>query len=60
MTYAGGGKSIDDLARVFSLGNGKVGLTFGSALDIFGGAGVRCVLLCVQCDGTGSFLYVQV
>ncbi|KAI9264859.1 Phosphoribosylformimino-5-aminoimidazole carboxamide ribotide isomerase [Phascolomyces articulosus] len=39
-TYAGGGKSIEDLALVNSLSNGKVDLTFGSALDIFGGNGV--------------------
>ncbi|ORX57664.1 Phosphoribosylformimino-5-aminoimidazole carboxamide ribotide isomerase [Hesseltinella vesiculosa] len=39
-TYAGGGKSIDDLGLVDKLSNGKVDLTFGSALDIFGGSGV--------------------
>ena len=39
-TYAGGGKDIADLARVEALTSGKVGLTFGSALDIFGGKGV--------------------
>ncbi len=36
-TYAGGAKSLDDLARVDALGSGKVDLTIGSALDIFGG-----------------------
>ncbi|KAJ3290247.1 Enzyme that catalyzes the fourth step in the histidine pathway [Borealophlyctis nickersoniae] len=40
-TYAGGGKDISDLALVERLSNGKVDLTFGSALDIFGGSGVR-------------------
>ncbi|KAL7422217.1 Enzyme that catalyzes the fourth step in the histidine pathway [Cryptotrichosporon argae] len=40
-TYAGGAKDIDDLARVDALSHGKVDLTFGSSLDIFGGAGVR-------------------
>ena len=39
-TYAGGAKSLDDLDRVDSLSNGKVDLTIGSALDIFGGSGV--------------------
>lgn len=39
-TYAGGAYSIEDLARVKELSNGKVDLTFGSALDIFGGSGV--------------------
>jgi len=40
-TYAGGAKSIDDLERVSSVGKGRIDLTIGSALDIFGGAGVR-------------------
>ncbi|KAJ3134630.1 Enzyme that catalyzes the fourth step in the histidine pathway [Geranomyces variabilis] len=40
-TYAGGGKEIDDLALVKRLSDGKVDLTFGSALDMFGGTGVR-------------------
>jgi phosphoribosylformimino-5-aminoimidazole carboxamide ribotide isomerase len=39
-TYAGGGRSIDDLARVRDLSEGRVHLTFGSALDLFGGGGV--------------------
>lgn len=40
-TYAGGGRSIDDLARVAELSDNRVHLTFGSALDLFGGRGVR-------------------
>lgn len=36
-TYAGGAKSIDDLQRVQELSDGRVDLTYGSALDIFGG-----------------------
>ena len=40
-TYAGGGKSLDDLALVDRLSNGKVDLTIGSALDLFGGTGVK-------------------
>ncbi|KAI8988750.1 hypothetical protein BDB01DRAFT_567024 [Pilobolus umbonatus] len=39
-TYAGGGRSMEDLKLVDSLSNGRVDLTFGSALDIFGGCGV--------------------
>ena len=39
-TYAGGAKSLDDLDTVNSLSDGKVDLTIGSALDIFGGSGV--------------------
>lgn len=41
MTYAGGAKSISDLAEVTRLSGGKVDLTIGSALDIFGGHGVK-------------------
>ncbi|MEE3327988.1 MAG: phosphoribosylformimino-5-aminoimidazole carboxamide ribotide isomerase [Myxococcota bacterium] len=40
-TYAGGGREIDDLQRVADLSQGRVDLTFGSALDLFGGEGVR-------------------
>jgi phosphoribosylformimino-5-aminoimidazole carboxamide ribotide isomerase len=39
-TYAGGAKSVDDLNLVRALSNGKIDLTIGSALDIFGGSGV--------------------
>jgi len=41
LTYAGGANSIADLEEVTRLGNGKVDLTIGSALDIFGGSGVK-------------------
>lgn len=41
VTYAGGGRSIDDLELVKGLSKGKVDLTIGSALDIFGGLGVN-------------------
>ena len=40
MTYAGGANSLADLEAVTRLGGGKVDLTIGSALDIFGGNGV--------------------
>ena len=40
-TYAGGAKSLEDLDAVQRLGQGRVDLTIGSALDIFGGSGVR-------------------
>jgi phosphoribosylformimino-5-aminoimidazole carboxamide ribotide isomerase len=39
-TYAGGASSLADLEAVTQLGQGKVNLTIGSALDIFGGSGV--------------------
>ncbi|KAK1751707.1 1--5-methylideneamino imidazole-4-carboxamide isomerase [Echria macrotheca] len=40
VTYAGGGRNLDDLERVKRLSNGQVDLTIGSALDVFGGSGV--------------------
>jgi phosphoribosylformimino-5-aminoimidazole carboxamide ribotide isomerase len=39
--YAGGGKSIDDLLLVDRLSRGRVDLTYGSALDLFGGTQVK-------------------
>lgn len=39
-TYAGGARSLDDLKKVSELSSGKLDLTIGSALDIFGGEGV--------------------
>ena len=41
MTYAGGARSLEDLESVTRAGQGKVDLTIGSALDIFGGSGVK-------------------
>ncbi|HOW67857.1 MAG TPA: phosphoribosylformimino-5-aminoimidazole carboxamide ribotide isomerase [Candidatus Paceibacterota bacterium] len=40
-TYAGGARSLADLEAVTELGQGRIDLTIGSALDIFGGTGVR-------------------
>jgi phosphoribosylformimino-5-aminoimidazole carboxamide ribotide isomerase len=40
-TYAGGANSLADLEAVTQLGQGRVDLTIGSALDIFGGSGVK-------------------
>ena len=40
VTYAGGARSMSDLERVDELSAGRVDLTIGSALDIFGGSGV--------------------
>jgi phosphoribosylformimino-5-aminoimidazole carboxamide ribotide isomerase len=39
-TYAGGARSLDDLRTVHAISDGRVDLTIGSALDIFGGTGV--------------------
>jgi len=41
VTYAGGAKSLADLEETTRLGKGRVDLTIGSALDIFGGSGVK-------------------
>jgi phosphoribosylformimino-5-aminoimidazole carboxamide ribotide isomerase len=40
-TYAGGARSLADLITVDRLSQGRIDLTVGSALDIFGGTGVR-------------------
>lgn len=50
MTYAGGANSLEDLELVTWLGRNKVDLTIGSALDIFGGKGVRYEE-CVEFNG---------
>jgi phosphoribosylformimino-5-aminoimidazole carboxamide ribotide isomerase len=41
VTYAGGARSLADLETVAQIGQGRIGLTIGSALDIFGGKGIR-------------------
>ena len=41
VTYAGGGRNLEDLDKVKELSEGRVNLTIGSALDIFGGKGVQ-------------------
>jgi phosphoribosylformimino-5-aminoimidazole carboxamide ribotide isomerase len=40
VTYAGGAATMDDLRLVESAGQGKVDVTVGSALDLFGGKGL--------------------
>lgn len=40
VTYAGGARSLQDLVTVHESSRGRVDLTIGSALDIFGGSGV--------------------
>lgn len=41
ITYAGGARNLDDLKLVKELSDGKIDLTIGSALDVFGGVGVK-------------------
>ncbi|GAX84923.1 hypothetical protein CEUSTIGMA_g12344.t1 [Chlamydomonas eustigma] len=38
VTYAGGARTLEDLERVRVAGQGRVDITVGSALDIFGGS----------------------
>ena len=40
-TYAGGARTLEDLQTVTAMGRGRIDLTIGSALDLFGGSGVR-------------------
>ena len=47
-TYAGGARSLSDLEEVTEISKGRIDLTIGSALDIFGGSGVtygECVAI---------------
>lgn len=41
LTYAGGAATMEDVLLVDSAGQGKVDVTVGSALDLFGGSGLR-------------------
>ncbi|SIT10261.1 1-(5-phosphoribosyl)-5-[(5-phosphoribosylamino)methylideneamino] imidazole-4-carboxamide isomerase [Neptunomonas antarctica] len=50
VTYAGGARSLEDLQQVSQLSAGKVDLTIGSALDIFGGNGVT-LDACIEWNG---------
>ena len=51
VTYAGGARSLQDLELVKTLSKGKVDLTIGSALDIFGGSGVT-LKDCINWNGS--------
>ena len=52
-TYAGGANSLADLEEVTRVGGGRVDLTIGSALDIFGGTSVTYAE-CVRFNRTGK------
>lgn len=41
VTYAGGARTMADVWALKEAGNGRVDVTVGSALDIFGGSGIR-------------------
>jgi phosphoribosylformimino-5-aminoimidazole carboxamide ribotide isomerase len=51
MTYAGGAATMDDVRLVAEAGRGKVDVTVGSALDLFGGGGIRYSDLVAMCRG---------
>lgn len=53
ITYAGGARHVGDLELVDRLSGGRVDLTFGSALDIFGGSGVTLAELVQWNRGRG-------
>lgn len=40
-TYAGGAREIEDLQKIQDIGQGKLALTIGSALDVFGGTLIK-------------------
>ena len=40
-TYAGGARWLGDLEEVTRIGKNRIDLTIGSALDVFGGKGVK-------------------
>lgn len=46
VTYAGGASGWNDLELIQSLGQGRVDVTIGSALDLFGGTGFQYQQLC--------------
>ena len=41
VTYAGVVRNMDDLRQIDTASQGRVDVTVGSALDIFGGSGLR-------------------
>jgi phosphoribosylformimino-5-aminoimidazole carboxamide ribotide isomerase len=51
VTYAGGAATMDDVRLVAEAGRGKVDITVGSALDLFGGSGIRYPDLVAMCRG---------
>jgi phosphoribosylformimino-5-aminoimidazole carboxamide ribotide isomerase len=51
VTYAGGVATMEDLVLVREAGQGRLDVTVGSALDIFGGNGLRYDEVVAFCDG---------
>ncbi len=53
-TYAGGARTMNDVRAVKEVGRDKLDITVGSALDIFGGSGIRYRELVEFCLGTAN------
>ncbi len=51
VTYAGGIRSMEDIEKIESMGNGYIDFTVGSALDIFGGNQLEYKKLAQQFSG---------
>ena len=54
VTYAGGIRSMEDIARIAEAGRGRIDYTVGSALDLFGGSGLKYADLVAYESGVGS------
>lgn len=54
-TYAGGIRALSDFALIERLSGGRVDFTVGSALDLFGGSGVRYADCLAWNSGTRTF-----
>ncbi|KAK2070329.1 hypothetical protein P8C59_004831 [Phyllachora maydis] len=59
VTYAGGGRDVRDLELVRQLSHGKVDLTIGSALDCFGGGGVKGKYIFLRAEQEHGVCYVR-
>jgi phosphoribosylformimino-5-aminoimidazole carboxamide ribotide isomerase len=53
ITYAGGIRSMEDIALIEEAGNGRIDFTVGSALDIFGGKDLSYTTLARQFGSRG-------
>ncbi|BCO10330.1 hypothetical protein GF1_27060 [Desulfolithobacter dissulfuricans] len=53
-TYAGGVTSLSDLELIHQAGRGRLDVTVGSALDIFGGTGLRYTEVVAFCHKTAQ------
>ncbi len=54
LTYAGGASSLEDVELIAELSEGRIDVTVGSALDIFGGSGIAYADLVAWNRSSGS------